>query len=195
MVQVDLPGAFAAGQIYALLSKDYLRWKKSRFTHRLGGPVTAYFSLVFAPVGLFLLICWPAWESMYWWQWVERPAMDPWVSFFYIGFYFSMVLIGLASYALSHALFRAGKDRLVEVLAVAGAVAAFLPFFLWPGTWYHVGDYAAFHATPQRTGTMFDTPAFFYSWFAVMSYFLLVSIGFGFWLRRFCRKFRVRVRV
>ena len=185
MVQVDLPGAFAAGQIFALLSREYLKQEDSRFTHRLAGPVMSYFSLMFAPVGLFLLICWPAWECMYWWEWVERPATNPMVSFFYIGFYLAMIVIGGASYAYAHRLYRRGKDRSVTVLAVAGVIATLLPFVIWPFTWYHVGTYAGYHSVPRSTTPLFSTPAFFTSWLVVMSYFVITSIGFGLWIKRF----------
>lgn len=187
MVQVDIPGAFAAGQIFAVLSREYLKQEESRLTHRLGGPIVTYFSLMFAPVGLFLLICWPAWESMYWWEWVQRPATDPLVSFFYIGFYFAMIVIGVASYALAHTLYRQGRERTVLVLAAAGVVATLLPFILWPFTWYHVGTYADYHAVPKRTTVMFHTPAFFNSWLVIMGYFFAASIAFGLWIKRFSR--------
>lgn len=185
MVQVDLPGAFAAGQIFAVLSSKYLSREKRLLTHRLMGPVAAYFSLMFAPAGLFLLICWPAWESMYWWKWVETPAMNPVVSFFYLGFYMIMILIGCGSYMAAHALYRKGKDGTVKAVTALGVIATLSPFFLWPFTWYHVGTYAQYHSVPRTTSTMFNTPAFFWSWLAVMGYFALASVIFGFWIRRF----------
>jgi len=183
MVQVDLPGAFAAGQIFAILSKGYLASERHLVTHRLMGPIAAYFSLMFAPVGLFLLICWPAWESMYWWEWVERPAMDPPVSFFYLGFYMIMILIGCSSFMTAHKFYLMGKERVVRVTAIIGVIATLLPFFLWPFTWYHVGTYAQYHAIPKETTSMFDHPTFFSSWLAVMGYFALSSIVFGLWIK------------
>lgn len=184
MVQVDIPGAFAVGQILAMLSRKYLEGEKELFTHRLMGPVAAYFSLMFAPAGLFLLICWPAWESMYWWDWVERPAMNSWVSFFYIGFYMCMIIIGCGSYIAAHKFYRARKDKIVTASAIIGTVATLLPFFIWPYTWYHVGTYAQYHSRPMTTTTMFDTPAFFYSWLCVMSYVSISSVCFGIWIRK-----------
>jgi len=68
MIQVDIPGAIAAGQIFALLSRKYLKKEKNMFAHRLAGPVSWYFALFFAPVGMLLIIGWPARESMYWWE-------------------------------------------------------------------------------------------------------------------------------
>jgi hypothetical protein len=184
MVQVDLPAAFAAGQILAMLSKRYLADEKELFTHRLMGPVAVYFALMFAPPGLFLLICWPAWESMYWWKWIETPAMAPWVSLFYIAFYMVTIITGCGSYMAAHTLYRKGKDKTVKALVVSGVITTLLPFFLWPFTWYHVGSYAQYNSIPMRTSTMFNTPAFFFSWFAVMGYFAFSSLAFGAWIKK-----------
>lgn len=185
MVQVDLPGAFAAGQIFALLSRNYLQKEENRFDHRLMGPIGLYFALIYAPIGMFLLFGWPAWESMYWWEWVERPAFNPPVTFFYISFYLSMILIGNASYIIGHSLYLMGKDKIVNILVIIGIVATLLPFILWPFTWYHVGTYAQYHAVPKQTTTMFNAPSFFFSWLVVMGYFTIATVIFGIWIRRY----------
>jgi hypothetical protein len=183
-VQVDIPAAFAAGQIFAMLSREYLAGEKDLFTHRLAGPVAAYFSVMFTPPALFLLICWPAWESMYQWEWVEHPAMDPTVSFFYIGFYMSMVIIGCGSYVTAHSLYRRGKDLFVKAAAITGVIIAVLPFFIHPFTWYYVSTYARYHGVPRTTTTMFSNASFFFSWLAVMGFALISSVYFGMWLRK-----------
>ncbi len=188
MIQVDIPGAFAAGQIFAFLSKEYLKNEEHKLTHRLMGPVGWYFSLMYAPVGLFLLIGWPAWEGMFWWKWVEEPAFHPPTAFFYIGFYFAMILIGHASYVFAHSLYRKGEDKTVKILVIVGVVLTLLPFVLWPFTWSHVGTYDQYHSVPKATTPMFSTPSFLYSWMAVMGYFVMASIVFGIGLRKFSLK-------
>ena len=188
MVQVDIPGAFAVGQIFAVLSKKYLIREENKFTHRLMAPIGWYFALIFAPVGMFLLFGWPAWESMYWWKWVEQPAFNSPVAFFYLAFYLAMVLIGNMSYIIGHSLYRKGKDKIVTILAVLGVIATLLPFFLWPLTWYHVGTYAQYHAVPRQTTTMFATPSFVFPWLGIMSYIAGGSVIFGLWLKKHSKK-------
>lgn len=188
MVQVDLPGAFAAGQIFAILSKNYLKKEPNKLTHRLIGPIGWYFALIFAPVGMFLLFGWPAWESMYWWKWVEQPAFNPPIAFFYLSFYLAMIIIGNISYILGHSLYQKGKDKTVNILALLGSIATILPFFLWPLTWYHVGTYSQYHSIPRDTTTMFGTPSFFFPWLYVMSYLTIGSVIFGLWIKRFSTK-------
>jgi hypothetical protein len=188
MVQVDLPGAFAAGQLMAILSKKYLKTEQDRFTHRLMGPIGWYFALMFSPVGMFLLTGWPAWEGMYWWEWVERPAFNPSVAFFYIFFYLVMILLGNGSYILAHHFYLKGQDKVVNFLALTGVILTLLPFFLWPFTWYYVGTYAQYHAVPGTMGTIFNTPSFFYPWLTVMSYLAVSTVLFALWLKRYSAK-------
>lgn len=188
MVQVDIPGAFAAGQIFAVLSKKYLKKEEREFTHRLSGPIGWYFSLIYAPIGMFLLFGWPAWEGMYWWEWIETPAFNPPVAFFYIFFYIAMIAIGNLSYVLGHRLYKKGKDQTVNILAVVGVIVTILPFFIWQLTWYHVGTYAQYHADPRETTSMLSTPSFFYSWLLIMGYFAIATVIFGLWIRKYSGK-------
>lgn len=181
MVQVDLPAAFAAGQILALLGRGHLRNEQHILSGRLLGVAALYFSLVFAPAGLFLLIAWPAWESMYWWGWIEAPAGNPVVALFYVGFFITMVLLGVGGFALGHFLYRRGKDRAVKTLICIGLVLTLAPFFIWPLTWYYVGDYAQYHAVPKTTTIMYHHCDFLPSWVAVMTYVVVGSLCFG-WL-------------
>jgi hypothetical protein len=185
MVQVDIPGAFAVGQIFAVLSKKYLKREEKKFTHRLMAPIGWYLALIYAPVGMFLLCGWPGWESMYWWEWVEQLAFNPLVAFFYIAFYFSMIFIGNMSYIIGHNLYLKGKDKTVNILAIIGIIATLLPFFIWPFTWYHIGTYAQYHAVPRETTTIFTTPSFFFSWLSIMSYLIIGSVIFGLWLKKY----------
>ena len=188
MIQVDIPGAFAAGQIFAVLSKKYLKKEQREFTHRLSGPIGWYFSLIYAPIGMFLLFGWPAWEGMYWWEWVEKPAFNAPVAFFYIFFYIAMIVIGNLSYVLGHRLYKKGQDQTVNILTVIGVIITILPFFIWPLTWYHVGTYAQYHADPRETTSMLSTPSFLYSWLLIMGYFAIASVLFGLWLRKYSGK-------
>jgi hypothetical protein len=182
MVQVDIPGAFAVGQIFALLARPYLE-REQVSKNLLRDPVSLFLTLIYAPVGMFLLVGWPAWEVMYWTDWVEGPAFRPAAAAFYVGFYMVMVAVGYASFLLGHRLLLSGKAKMVKVLAVAGVVLTILPFFLWPLTWLHVGTYAQYHAVPRATSGFFQTPSFLVPWAMVMSYLAAGTVLFGLWLR------------
>lgn len=184
MVQVDIPAAFAVGQILAILSKRYLKKENLKFFHKLMGPLNWYYTFIFAPVGMFLLVGWPGWECMYWWKWVERPMFNPFIALFYVLFYMSMVAIGNFSYILAHHLYLKGKEKIVNILTVIGLIGTVLPFILWPFTWFHVGTYDQYHAVPRQTTSMFKTPSFFYPWLFIMGFFVIGTLGFCFWLKK-----------
>lgn len=181
MVQVDLPGAFAIGQIFALLSKDYLRQEPNKYAHRLLGPFNLYLSCMYAPVGMFLLIGWPAWEVMYRTGWVEQPYNRPWAAGFYIAFLLAMILIGNVGFILAHHWYRKGRDRWVIAGALIGVFLTLLPFLLRWGVWWRVGTYDEIQA---GQGYSFFEPPFFHGWAVIMSYLVVTTIGMGIWLKR-----------
>ena len=188
MVQVDLPGAFAMGQILAWLSRRFLQSTGLRVTHSLMGIIVLYFSVVYAPVGLFLLVGWPAWESMYWWSWIEQPAFHPWTAAFTIAFYLAMMLIGVASYILGHALLQRNMKRTVIALSIIGVIATLVPFFVWPMTWYHIGTHAQYHAVPRMTTTMFGTPAFLIPWAIAIAWLVIGTAATGYCVHAYARR-------
>ena len=185
MLQVDLPGAIAIGQLFAILSRKHLERKKNIFTHQLIGPISWYFALIYAPVGMFALVSWPAWETMYWWEWIEHSDFNPSVALFFVAFYMSMVLLGIISYILAHKLLIVGKYSVVNVLALLGAIVAFLPFFLWPDNWLYIGEYAQFNAIPRQANLIFKTPAFLFPGLLAIGYFIIGTVVFGFWLNKY----------
>ncbi len=174
MVQVDLPAAFAIGQIYAALSKDFLRKEPHLFTNRLLGPFNIFMSCCYAPVGMFLLIGWPAWEVMYLTGWVENPFDRPWVAGFYVLFAIAMVVLGNVGFILAHHWFRKGLDRWVTFGTVAGLALTVLPFLLRWGVWWKVGTYR--EVAENGGGYSFWSPPFFWGWLSVMSC-MVVSIA------------------
>ncbi|MCP4662392.1 MAG: hypothetical protein GY856_43900 [bacterium] len=181
MVQVDLPAAFAIGQIYALLSKDYLKKDERKFTNRLLGPFNFFMSCCFAPVGMFLLIGWPAWEIMYWGGWVEDPFNKPWVAGFYVLFGIVMVVLGNVGFILAHHWYRKGRDQWVVWGSVVGVVLTLLPFVLQWGVWMNVGNYAE---VDGGAGYSFFGMPFFGGWLVVMGYMGITAVGMGLWLKK-----------
>ncbi len=181
MVQVDLPGAFAVGQIFALLSKDYLRREENKYANRLLGPLNFYLACGYAPVGMFLLIGWPAWEVMYVSGWVEDPYNRPWAAGFYIAFLLAMILIGNFGFILGHHWLRAGRERWVVAGSVIGVFLTLLPFALRWGVWWRVGTYAEIQA---GQGYSFWAQPFVGGWAVVMGYLVLTTVGMGIWLKK-----------
>ncbi|NIM12187.1 MAG: hypothetical protein GTO45_08750 [Candidatus Aminicenantes bacterium] len=181
MVQVDLPGAFAVGQIFALLSKKYLKGEPDIFKSRLLGPLNLYLSCCYSFAALYLMIGWPAWEVMYAASWVENPYNRPLVVGFYVLFLVVMVFLGNLGYMLGHHWYRKGKDKWVVYGSIIGIILTFLPFIVKYGVWWKVGTYAEVEA---GGGTSFFQPPFFHGWLVVMGYFFIMTILTGIWFKK-----------
>ena len=180
MVQVDLPAAFTIGQVLAILSKKYLKQEPAYFKNKLTGPLNFYLSCCFAPVGMFLLIAWPAWEVMYVSDWVELPYNKPLVAGFYVLFNIVMVLLGNIGFILAHKLYHKNKDKVVVFIAIIGAFLTILPFILKWGIWMKVGTMAEISNTG---GYSFWDPPFVYGWLVFMGYLVITTIIAGLYFK------------
>lgn len=181
MVQVDLPAAFAVGQVFALLAKKYLKNEPSIFTNKLLGPLNFYLCCCFSTVGMFLLVGWPAWEVMYVSGWVENPFDRPLVAGFYVVFLIAMMLLGNFGFMLGHYWYKKGKDKLVVIWAIIGVILTALPFILKWGVWWNIGTKSQIEA---GTGYSFFKPPFFYGWLVIISYLVIGTVLTGLWFKK-----------
>jgi len=181
MIQVDLPAAFAIGQIYGILAKDYLKKEPEKFTNRLLGPLNFYLTCGYIVAGLYLLIAYPSWETMYITKWVENPYNRPLAAGFYILFMISMVVLGNVGFILAHHWYLKGKDRYVVYGAVIGVVLTFLPFLVRWGVWGKIGTY---EQIMRGEGYSFGESPFIYGWLGFMGYMALATIFTGIWFRK-----------
>jgi len=181
MVQVDIPAAYAYGQLFALLSKKYLKKEENFFQNRLLGPANFFLAVCYAPVGMFLMIGWPAWEMMYVSDWVEDPFNKPAVAAFYILFNIVMILIGNIGFLLGHRWYRDGHDSRVTTGFVIGVLLTFLPFLLRWGVWWNVGTY---NEVQGGGGYSFWSAPFFTGWSFIMSYMVISSVVFFIWFKK-----------
>jgi hypothetical protein len=185
MVQVDLPAAFAIGQVFAALSRRYLQQEPHLFSHRLLGPFNFFMACCYVPVGMFLLIGWPAWEIMYVSDWLDNPFDRPAVAGFYVAFGVVMMLLGNAGFILAHHWYRQGRAAWVRIGIGVGALLTGLPFLLKWGVWMQVGTHAAVQG--GRGYSFWDAP-FFHGWLVIMSLMVVSIVGMGLILRAFVRR-------
>lgn len=181
MIQVDLPAAFAVGQIFAFLSQKYLKKTQDKFCNKLTGPFNFYMSCGFVPAGLYLLIGWPSWEAMYTTSWVENTFNNPLVAGFYVLFMMAMILIGNFGFILAHHWYLQGKDKRVVLGSIIGVALALLPLLVRWGIWWKVGTYAQIQA---NQGYWFWQNPFFGGWLAAIGYMTIVTVLTGRWLKK-----------
>jgi len=182
MIQVDLPAAFAIGQIYGAISSCYLKKEPRFFSQRLLGPFNIFMSCCYAPVGMFLLIGWPSWEAMYVTAWLESPFDRPWVAGIYVLFGVVMILLGNVGFILAHAWIRKGRIRWVYAGAAIGLLLTALPFILRWGVWMNVGTHS--EVIKNHGGYSFWAPPFFSGWLVVMCYMAVTLVVAGVILRK-----------
>ena len=185
MIQVDLPAAFAIGQGFSMLSKNYLKKEPELFTGRLLGPFNFYLTTGFVPGGLFLLAGWPAWEAMYTNQGIENSFNNPIVAAIYVLFVIAMIVFGNAGYLLGHYFYKHKLDYYVKYTFALGLALTVLPFVIRWGCWNWIGTYAEVKA---GGGYPFGKAPFFTGWLCIMSYLVITGIIAGLWMLRKSRK-------
>jgi len=113
---------------------------------------------------------------MYKAQWIENSYDHPWIAAFYIAFLIAMILLGNIGYVLGHYLYLKSKDIYVMIGLVLSLILTFLPFLLNWGIWSRIGTW---EQVTQGEGYAFSSYPFFQGWLFIMSYMMIMGIGFG----------------
>lgn len=183
MIQIDLPVAFTVGQIFAFVSREYLKDTPEKFTNKLLGPVNLHLSCGFAPAAIYFSVGWPSWETMYITDWVEKAFNQPIVAASYALFIVSLILLGNLSFILAHYCYEKRKDHLVIGGIIIGLIFFVLPLIRrWP-IWIQIGTYAQVHS--NQGYSILQNP-FFGGCLIAVSYFLVSTILTCIWLRKIC---------
>lgn len=187
MIQVDLPAAFAIGQTYAFLSKDYLKKEKNLYTSKPLGILNVYLGCGFVPGGLYLICAYPAWEAMYKTAWLDKPFDNPPVAYFTVLFVVLMILLGNLGYIFGHWCYKAGKDKIVPWTMALGYFLTALPFIVDWGVWMKIGTYE--DVVIKGGGYSFWQPPFFYGWAIIWIWLIVTAVGTGIWFKKTANKF------
>ena len=185
MIQVDLPAAFAIGQTFSVLSKNYLKKEPDYLTSKLLGPFNLYLTTGFVPGGLFLLVGWPAWEAMFTVPWIENSYNNPVIAAVYVLFVIAMILFGNLGYLLGHYFYRNNLAKYLKYTLSLGLFLTFLPFVVRWGCWSRIGTYAEVKA---GGGYPFGDAPFFTGWVCIMGYLFVTGILAGIWFLKKSKK-------
>jgi hypothetical protein len=175
MVQVDIPAAFAMGQLLAMVGRKSLKTGQPSVRDRFLVLTNWYTSLILGTTGLFLLVGWPGWETMYQWSWVENPQFKPMVALFYIVFLVLMVILGNAGFLMSYRLIRSNREALAKTILALSVIGTFAPFLIDIKAPFYIGTYQQYHA--GQASLIFNSP-FICSWFGIMLFWVIGSIVF-----------------
>ncbi len=180
MVQIDIPIAFAAGQMLADAANRQLRTGKPEHYYRAQGATNLFTGLFFAPIPIYFLVDYFEWETTY--------MVDPErVTRFFIPLVlFVLMLAANLGFWLSKALIqkgRAGVGRIIYILIWIYSLAWI--FGNWPRS-TRIGTYAEYHAARETMIRLWEASKdpFLYILIATLVIFLVPLVLFLVRLRR-----------
>ncbi|NIO29520.1 MAG: hypothetical protein GTO29_13315 [Candidatus Latescibacteria bacterium] len=153
MVQLDIPAAFAASQLFI----DLARKKIQKEAGSPGGERPSiyyrylFYSVFFAavvivPAGLYLICGWPGWENIYWFKRFESQIHAGWFNpLFPTLFILSIVIAGYLGFRLAYYWITTGKERYLRPTYIAILLIAGLVVVLCYPSFTLVGTYDQYH--------------------------------------------------
>jgi hypothetical protein len=197
MVQIDIPAAFIASQLFLDVGRNMIKKEAARGPEKL--PAIYYKFLfrsvffagfVIAPAGIYLLAGWPGWEQIYWTERVEKVIFN-WVNALIPAlFVMAIVFSAYIGHVLGYRWLVTGKERYLRptyislLIAVSALVLSNYPAFLYVGTYqeYHFGRDAMVEAWKNPYN-------FSVGWIMVMAYFTVSFLYLIFKIRKENKKY------
>ena len=189
MVQLDIPAAFAASQLFVDLARKRIKkeagepgGQKPLIYYRYLFYSVFFAAVVIVPAGLYLVSGWPGWEQIYWSRRFEELIHSGWLNpLFPTLFVVGIVLAAYLGFCLAYHWVTTGREKYLRptyigVLLVAGIVVAFCypSFFL-------VGTYDQYHnvygQTRDSMAKVWENPFDFgIAWIGVIVFFVISLI-------------------
>jgi ABC-type branched-subunit amino acid transport system permease subunit len=143
MIQIDIPIAFAVGQMLADAANQQLKTGKAEPYYRMLAFTNLFTGLFFAPIPVYFLVDYFGWETTY----MYDP--DRVTRFFIPIVLFLVILAANLGFWLSNALIRKGRDRVGRAIYTLIWIYS-LGWILgnWPRS-TRIGTYAQYHTAPE----------------------------------------------
>jgi hypothetical protein len=143
VVQIDIPIAFAVGQMFADAARQQLSTGRSEPYYRTLAITNIFMGLFFAPIPIYFLVDYFGWETTY----MCDPAR---VTRFFIPIVlFALFLAANLGFWLSNALIRKGRAGIGRVIYVLIWLYSLGWIFgNWPRS-TRIGDYSQYHTAPD----------------------------------------------
>lgn len=116
MLLIDIPVGIVAGQVIADAGREAIRSGNKDVISRVRSIAIIFAYLFTTPVVIYFFMGWPAWETNYFWAWVDHIQGTPSlaiVGFMIVAMSFVPVIIGFETGKL---LVRSGKVKLLRVV-------------------------------------------------------------------------------
>lgn len=181
MVQIDIPAAFIASQLFLDLGRNMI--KKEIVKDPDDHPAIYYKFLfrsvffagfVIAPAGIYLLTGWPGWEQLYWTERVEKPIFHLFNAMIYPLFIMAIVFCGYLGHIIGYRWLVTGKEKYLRPTYITLLIAVTIVVLLNYPAFTLVGTYQEYHFNRQVMQPAWDNPHdFSIGWLIVMVYFTI----------------------
>jgi hypothetical protein len=177
MVQIDIPAAFIASQLFLDLGRRIIKKgggseKYPAVYYKFLFRSVFFAGFVIAPAGIYLLAGWPGWEQMYWTERVEKPIFNIFNALLYPLFIMAIVFGAYLGHVIGYRWLITGKEKYLRptYISVLAAVAI-LVIFNYPA-FTLVGTYQQYHFNRSAMEPIWrNSVGFMGGWLIVMAYF------------------------
>lgn len=179
MVQIDIPAAFIASQLFLDLGRRLIKKESAKG----GGRYPAiYYKFLFrsvffagfviAPAGIYLLTGWPGWEQLYWTELVEHPVYNVFNAMLYPLFIMAIVLGAYIGHVIGYHWLVTGKEKYLRPTYIAVLIAVSIIVLINYPAFTLVGTYQEYHFNRGIMQEAWNNPyGFSTGWLIVMAYF------------------------
>lgn len=179
MVQIDIPAAFIASQLFLDLGRRLI---KKESVEGGGRYPAIYYKFLFrsvffagfviAPAGIYLLTGWPGWEQLYWTERVEHPVYNVFNAMLYPLFIMAIVLGAYIGHVIGYHWLVTGKEKYLRPTYIAVLIAVSIIVLINYPAFTLVGTYQEYHFNRGIMQEAWNNPyGFSTGWLIVMAYF------------------------
>ena len=191
MVQIDIPAAFIASQLFLDLGRRLIKKESAEG----GGRYPAiYYKFLFrsvffagfviAPAGIYLLTGWPGWEQLYWTERVEHPVYNVFNAMLYPLFIMAIVLGAYIGHVIGYHWLVTGKEKYLRPTYIAVLIAVSIIVLINYPAFTLVGTYQEYHFNRGIVQEAWNNPyGFSTGWLIVMAYFAISFLYLVFKIR------------
>lgn len=189
MVQIDIPAAFIASQLFLDIGKDAIKKEarlqsddKPKIYYMFLWRTVFFAGFAIAPAGIYLLGGWPGWEQMYWTPRVEHIQYDWFNAMLPTLFLMAIVFCSYLGHVIGYGWIVAGKEKYLRptylgILAFVVAVVAInYPAFIKVATYEEYWAAVEAGTTSSLHNVWDNYLGFGTGWFIIMIYFLIAFL-------------------
>ncbi|GMT48158.1 MAG: hypothetical protein IEMM0007_1724 [bacterium] len=169
MLLIDIPVGIVAGQVIADASRDAVTRGDTGTVSRIRAIAITFAYLITTPVIIYFFLGWPAWETNYFWKWVDNIQETPLLAlsaFMLIAMSFIPIIAGFESGRL---LIERDKVSLLRVSYISFFILILLIVYLTRDITFNIA--ATYEKYMEADSVSFWDNPFFIYWLVLTVFF------------------------